>query len=146
MITRADIVAEALTWIDTPYQHQAMLKGVGCDCIGLIGGVALACNVQGASDWARDPRFKGYGRLPDPKPLLQACNEYLIAIPHQRAALGDILLLGWSEMPQHFTLISRESPRYILHSYISARRVVENIVDTTWQSRIRGAYRFRGIA
>lgn len=34
-----DIVAIARTWIGTPYLHQASLKGVGCDCLGLIRGV-----------------------------------------------------------------------------------------------------------
>ena len=26
-------------WIGTPYRHQASLKGVGCDCLGLVRGV-----------------------------------------------------------------------------------------------------------
>ncbi len=38
-VTRAAIVAEAWSWIGTPYRHQASLKGVGCDCLGLIRGV-----------------------------------------------------------------------------------------------------------
>ncbi len=33
------IVAEARSWIGTPYRHQASLKGVGCDCLGLLRGV-----------------------------------------------------------------------------------------------------------
>jgi len=33
------VVAEALTWLGTPYRHQASLKGVGCDCLGLVRGV-----------------------------------------------------------------------------------------------------------
>lgn len=37
--TRSAIVTEARTWIGTPYQHQASLKGVGCDCLGLVRGV-----------------------------------------------------------------------------------------------------------
>ncbi|MBN9249774.1 MAG: hypothetical protein J0I86_04210, partial [Mesorhizobium sp.] len=34
-----EIVAEALSWLGTPYRHQASSKGVGCDCLGLIRGV-----------------------------------------------------------------------------------------------------------
>ena len=33
------LVAEARSWIGTPYRHQASLKGVGCDCLGLLRGV-----------------------------------------------------------------------------------------------------------
>ena len=33
------VVAEALTWIGTPYRHQGCRKGIGCDCLGLVRGV-----------------------------------------------------------------------------------------------------------
>ena len=38
-ITRSQIVAPRAGWIGTPYRHQAWLKGVGCDCLGLVRGV-----------------------------------------------------------------------------------------------------------
>ena len=38
-----DVATEVLTetrgWIGTPYHHQASLKGVGTDCLGLLRGV-----------------------------------------------------------------------------------------------------------
>jgi NlpC/P60 family putative phage cell wall peptidase len=39
MASRADTIAEARLWIGTPYAHQASLKGVSCDCLGLVRGV-----------------------------------------------------------------------------------------------------------
>ena len=33
------IVAVARSFIGTPYRHQGSLKGIGCDCLGLIRGV-----------------------------------------------------------------------------------------------------------
>lgn len=36
---RAAIVAEARSWIGTPYHHGGRVKGVGCDCGTLIAGV-----------------------------------------------------------------------------------------------------------
>jgi NlpC/P60 family putative phage cell wall peptidase len=33
------IVEAARGWVGTPYRHRAALRGVGCDCIGLIRGV-----------------------------------------------------------------------------------------------------------
>ena len=36
---REQALAEARTWLGTPYQHQASLKGAGCDCLGLVRGV-----------------------------------------------------------------------------------------------------------
>jgi hypothetical protein len=32
-------VREARTWIGTPYRHQASVKGVGADCLGLVRGI-----------------------------------------------------------------------------------------------------------
>jgi NlpC/P60 family putative phage cell wall peptidase len=39
MTTREQIVAAARGWLGTPYHHQASVKGVGCDCLGLIRGL-----------------------------------------------------------------------------------------------------------
>jgi len=42
---RIEIVNEVRTWLDTPFQHQGRLKGVACDCIGLIVGVNKKFNI-----------------------------------------------------------------------------------------------------
>ena len=33
------VVEAARGWIGTPYVHQACIRGVGCDCLGLIRGL-----------------------------------------------------------------------------------------------------------
>lgn len=33
------VVVAARAWVGTPYRHRAALRGVGCDCIGLLRGV-----------------------------------------------------------------------------------------------------------
>ena len=33
------VVELARSWIGTPYVHQASVRGVGCDCLGLLRGV-----------------------------------------------------------------------------------------------------------
>jgi cell wall-associated NlpC family hydrolase len=35
-LLRSQIVAEAFTWLRTPYHHQARIKGVGVDCVWLL--------------------------------------------------------------------------------------------------------------
>ncbi len=57
----AVILAEASTWIGTPYRHQGSRKGVGCDCLGLVRGVWRAVygsepespSAYGADWWVR---------------------------------------------------------------------------------------------
>ena len=137
------IVVEAREWLGTRWQHQQSCKGVGTDCIGLVGGVALACGIPEAKAWASDPRWKGYGRTPDPKMLRAACDEYLDPIPIAEADAGVILVMKFDRDPQHFAIVSQKQPMHIIHAYAQARKVVEHIVDPTWRSRIVRAYRFR---
>ena len=42
---RTRIVAEALSWLGTPYAHRQRLKGVGADCAQLPLAVYLACGL-----------------------------------------------------------------------------------------------------
>ena len=78
-IPRKAILAAAYDWLDTPYQHQASVKGGGCDCLGLIRGIWR--DIYGdepmetpayTADWAEScllytspsPRDKRQSRMP----------------------------------------------------------------------------------
>lgn len=145
MIARGAIVREARRWLGTPFLHGQSCLGAGCDCIGLVVGVAAAFDLPEAFRWQRDTRFRGYGRLPQPEKLLAACAEYLDAIVPSDARIGDILLMTFFKEPMHFGFISSEAPRYLLHGYEPAGKVVENIVDLKWSRRVIGAFKLRGI-
>ena len=92
-ILRGRIVAAARGWLGTPYLHQASLKGVGCDCLGLLRGVWR--DVMGpepqlvppyAADWA------GQGRK---ELLAEASAAHLVAIEVVDATQGDVVLFRW---------------------------------------------------
>jgi NlpC/P60 family putative phage cell wall peptidase len=146
--TRAQIVAEARSWINTRWMHQASVKGIGTDCIGLIGGVGVRLRIPEALQWAADQRCRNYGRNPDPQVLLAACDAYLDAIAVAAVDLGDVLLLRHEPdvQPRHFAIVSAVDPLYIVHAYAQARKVCENRVDDKWRARIVSAYRFRGVS
>ena len=151
MTTRAQVVAEARSWLGTPYRHQASLKGIGADCIGFVGGVGLALGLPEAVAWAADPTVKGYGRSPDSAVLMAACRRYLDPINKAVADLGDILVLRFDAEPQHFAILSERWPRRIIHGYAAARKVAEMSIDgewrigVPWHSLIVSAWRFRGV-
>lgn len=42
---RAAVLAEARTWLNTPYHHQGRIKGVGVDCAMLLIAVYHACGL-----------------------------------------------------------------------------------------------------
>lgn len=145
MITREAIVAEARTWEKTRYQHQGRVKRVAVDCIGVPGMTALNCGVEGGREWRDDPDMHNYGPQPDPAFLWAACERFLIQIPIDAATLGDLLVIAFPRQPQHFAIISRINPIYVIHAYLQRRKVVEQSLPIAKGKTLR-AYRFRGIA
>jgi NlpC/P60 family putative phage cell wall peptidase len=47
---RKAVIAEAETWLGTPYHHMARVKGVGCDCLTLLAAVYYSAEVIPAID------------------------------------------------------------------------------------------------
>ena len=142
-MNRAAIVAEARTWVGTPYAHQASAKALACDCIGLIVGVARTLGIREATDYDTALEVRGYGRQPDPVALLAATDKYLQQIPLAEAEPGDIYLLRFERDPMHFAILSRLDPPYIIHAVELRGGVVEHRVDHFWRNRIMRAYRYR---
>lgn len=145
MTARAQIIAEARTWLGTKWHHQASLKGVGCDCIGLVAGVALACGIAEAQAFYVDWEILGYGRHPDPQMLMRACDRYLDRKADLTAEPADILVMRFEREPQHFGIVTDTTPRTMIHSLAGARKVVEHRIDELWQSRVVRVYSFRGL-
>lgn len=141
-MTGEDVVAEARTWMGTRYRHQAALKGVATDCIGLVYGIAAALGIAEASQWDADPLRKSHSRRPDGNSLSGKAEQYLTRVRGDWQ-LGDVLLLRLNAPdPNHFAIVSALDPVYIVHAYASARQVVENRLD---RDRVVCAYRFKGL-
>lgn len=87
------IVALARAWIGTPYRHQASLKGIGCDCLGLVRGVwREALGPEPQSVPAYSPDWAEAGLRED---LLDAARRHMIAREDRRFEAGDVLLFRW---------------------------------------------------
>jgi len=140
LINRENAVAEARTWLGTPFKHQGCLKCVGCDCIGLVKGVGIALglvNFDPSSDLAKS--FANYSMQPDSQRMREGLAIWLVPVPVQDATLADILFMAWGREPQHVALVT---DRGIIHSYSTIGRVVEHSLDAQWKHRIVGAYRY----
>lgn len=146
----ARICEEARRWIGTPWVHQRYHKGLGCDCIGLLRGVALALDLCDASDNGPMAKpFLGYGMGAEPERMKAALSAYLEPIafsPAQSEEIvelakpGDVLWIGWQGMERHVAILMPW--RHIIHAYSGAGRVVEHTLDVKWTRRVMGAFRF----
>ena len=91
MSVNARVLGIAETWIGTPYRHQGAVKGVGCDCLGLIRGIWRELYGQEpeavpayAPDWAErsgEERLMAFleKRAARIKPLVRALVDKLLA-------------------------------------------------------------------
>jgi NlpC/P60 family putative phage cell wall peptidase len=140
-LTTFDIVAEARDWIGTPYRHQASLKGVGCDCLGLVRGVWRALygdepeQVPAYSrDWA-EATFR--------ETLAEAGARHLIAVPPHACQPGDVLLFRWRAgmVAKHAAILSGDGT--MIHAHDGAA-VAEVAFAPWWRRRLAYAFRFPG--
>ncbi len=138
-MTRAEIVATARDWLGTPYQHQASLRGVGTDCLGLLRGVwRTHCGEEPelappyTSDWA-----EALGE----ETLLNAARRCLVEIPAGSAEPGDVLLfrMGTGCPAKHCAIVSGKDR--IIHAYWG-HAVVETRLVPWWRRRIAAAFKF----
>lgn len=141
-VARARIVAAAREWIGTPYRHQASLRGVGCDCLGLVRGVwreVLGAEPEqpGAysSDWA-----EASGR----EALAEAAFRHLAPVAIDDFTAGDVLLFRWRAgfVAKHAAIAS--SPATMIHAHDGAA-VCEVALASWWRRRIAHAFRFPGV-
>lgn len=120
--TREAIVAEARTWVGTPFRHQARVKALGVDCVGLIVGVCRALGLVA-------PGFdvRAYPRLPDGHTLIAECDKHLRAIARDEMRAGDAIVARFDSGPQHFGIVAayRHGGLAIIHAASSRGRVIE---------------------
>lgn len=140
--TRAALIAEARTWLGTPWHHQAAVKGAGCDCIGFVRGAAEP--FIGAIDQPMDyaatwPLYRAEERL------REAMAEHATEIAIEEARPGDILLFSVGKGPAHHCGYLGDG-NTLLHCYQEAGRVVEQPLALFWIEKARAAFRLPGIA
>ncbi len=87
---RADIVALARGWLGTPYHHQASLKGVGCDCLGLVRGVyAEACGQPAETP---PPYSRDWAEASACETMIEAAARHMTPVDPDAAEPGDVLI------------------------------------------------------
>jgi NlpC/P60 family putative phage cell wall peptidase len=122
---RARVVAEARSYLGTPYHHAADIKGVGVDCAMIL--VRVFCDLglvepfdprPYVKDWMLhrdDERYLGF--------LLARARE--VAEPEP----GDVMLFKVGRCFAHGGIVSARAPLTLIHAYAPAGQVVEERVE-----------------
>lgn len=141
MISRQAILAEAHTWVGTPYQHQASAKGAGCDCLGLVRGVWRAH--YGAEPELAPAYTPDWAERHGAETLLEAAHRHMRA--QNAAAPSDVLLFRMhADAPAKHAAILDEGD-HIIHAYWG-RAVVRSRFAPWWRARCAGAFSFPDVA
>ncbi|SEF69311.1 NlpC/P60 family protein [Bosea lathyri] len=130
-VSRTDIVEAARHWLGTPYHHQASLRGVGCDCLGLVRGVWR--DLYGPEPEAPPPYSPSWAESLGEETLAVAASRHLLPLPREEVRAGDVVLFRWrGHLPAKHCAILTAHDR-ILHAHDGAQ--VSEVAFTSWWRR-----------
>jgi NlpC/P60 family putative phage cell wall peptidase len=141
-LTRPAIAAEARAWIGTPYRHQASLKGVGCDCLGLVRGVWRV--LVGGEPEPVPPYAPDWAEATGREALADAGHRHFTPVDPAAFLPGDVLLFRWrAGFPaKHAAIVT--APALMVHAHGGAA-VAEVAIAPWWRRRLAYAFRFPGV-
>lgn len=140
--TRNQIIHTARTWLNTPYHHQASIKHIGTDCLGLILGIykELYGNLPEtlpnySPDWAESSNIET---------MLNGAQKHLIEIPIQTARPADIAIFRFrpNAIAKHTAILTPDNK--MIHAMENAK-VSEVNLGLWWKRRIAATFQFPGV-
>jgi NlpC/P60 family putative phage cell wall peptidase len=140
--TPTHIIAEARSWIGTPYRHQASLKGVGCDCLGLVRGVWRALYGE---EPERVPAYsRDWAEACLRETLAEAGARHLVPVVREAMQAGDVLLFRWRTglVAKHAAIMTSDAS--MVHAHDGAA-VAEVAFAPWWRRRLAYVFRFPGV-
>jgi NlpC/P60 family putative phage cell wall peptidase len=138
-ISRAAIVNEARAWVGTPYRHQGSLRGIGCDCLGLLRGLWRA--VIGPEPEQPDPYSADWAEAGGGEALMQAAQRHLVLLSDCTFAGGDVLLFRFRKNVPAKHIGIATSATQMIHAHEGAC-VAEVPIVPFWRRRIAATFSF----
>ncbi len=136
-----DFVTLARAWIGTPYVHQASVKGVGCDCLGLLRGVWR--ERYGAEPETAPPYSPDWAEATGSETLYLALKRHLTEIAPREITPGDIVLFRMSPHgpAKHCGIVAEKSGVTTLIHARQNKRVSEEVFSAFWRAKLAFAFR-----
>jgi NlpC/P60 family putative phage cell wall peptidase len=126
------VIAAARGWLGTPYHDQASVRGVGCDCLGLVRGVWRA--LHGPEPLPIPHYSRDWGETSTREHLAEAARSMMIEAPTSGIGPGALLLFRMraGAVAKHCGIVS--APDRFIHAY-ERSGVVEVPLDAGWRRR-----------
>lgn len=137
-----DFVQAARGWIGTPYLHQASVRGVGCDCLGLVRGVWR--ELHGAEPETVPAYTPDWSEPQGDEVLFAAASRHLRQVPLSDMVPGQIILFRMraGAVAKHLGIVSQGGPGvHFIHAY-AGHGVVESPLSAPWHRRIAACFAF----
>ena len=141
-----NIITEARSWIGTPYQHQARLKGVGVDCAMMIADICLTLNLITKEQLKMIPPYPATWHVTDDKPILTdlmkefGCKQ----INRYDYQPGDVLVFKVGRVPSHLAILTDQNT--MIHAQGGTiNKVTECSFSASWVKRMVEVYRLPGV-
>ncbi|MGQ0671666.1 MAG: NlpC/P60 family protein [Hyphomicrobium sp.] len=136
-----DVVRLARGWIGTPYHHQASVKGVGADCLGLVRGVwreLYGFDPETTLDYTRD-----WAEATGRETMLDGARQHLVELPRASAGAGDVLVfrLGPGKVAKHAAVLATDAT--FVHA-MEGSPASEVSLAPWWRRRIAATFSFPG--
>ena len=134
---REHIVELARRWLGTPYRHQGSIKGVGCDCLGLVRGIWR--ELYGCEPELVGPYSMDWAEAGGEERLLAAARRYFRVAEDLRP--GSLIVFRWRvDMPAKHVGVYVGDDRFI-HAYERAAVIASPLVPQ-WRKRVAGIFDF----
>jgi cell wall-associated NlpC family hydrolase len=139
MLTAANFVGQARSWLGVPWVHQGRSRA-GVDCVGLLVCAArelgLAAGAVDVQDYARQPHG---GRL------REMAEQHLVPSGYPLQP-GHVVLMRFDGEEQHIGLIGDyPAGLSLIHAHSRLGSVVEHRLADVWAQRIMSIYRVPGL-
>ncbi len=136
-LQRQDVVAEALSWLNTPFHHEAAVKGAGVDCAMLLREVYAAIGLT--------PRIDP-GHYPADWHLHRTEERYLTWIleyarPVSHGLPGDIATYKFGRVISHAAIVVQWP--VIIHTYTRGCVLDDGDRNEELKERFVGFYRLK---
>ncbi|PPB79752.1 NlpC/P60 family putative phage cell wall peptidase [Albidovulum inexpectatum] len=129
------VISAARAWLGTPYHDQASLRGVGCDCLGLVRGVWR--EVVGPEPAGLPPYSADWGEVGRREYVLRECRARMIEVAKPQPGCVLVFRMVPGAVAKHLGVLTRDGT--FVHAY-ERTGVIEEPFTRAWARRVAAQF------